>query len=91
MTDLTHAEIRILLSENQRLTEELEYAHRDYAMVGEDNKELASRIITLQSFIGKVQGVCLGVAMSDCHPDPDGALMDIFHEAQEILFPKVNV
>ena len=91
MTDLTQIEASTLLAENQRLTEELDQANRDIEMIEEDNKKLASHIITLQTFIGKVQGVCLAVAMSDCHPDPDGALMDIFHEAQEILFPKVNI
>lgn len=47
------------------------------------------RIIELETFLGKVQGVCLGVAMSGKdHPNPDGALMEIFQEAQELLFPK---
>ncbi|MBZ9873124.1 hypothetical protein LB542_19945 [Mesorhizobium sp. BR1-1-9] len=35
-------------------------------------------------FLGKVQGVVLGVAMSgSSHPNPDGALMDLFHDAQK--------
>lgn len=42
----------------------------------------------VRNFLGKVQGVCMGVAMSgDSHPDPGGALMGLFHEAQELLFP----
>lgn len=42
----------------------------------------------VRNFLGKVQGVCMGVAMSgDDHPDPDGALMELVQEAQELLFP----
>jgi hypothetical protein len=42
----------------------------------------------VRDFIGKVQGVCMGVAMSgDDHPNPDGALMELVEEAQELLFP----
>lgn len=42
----------------------------------------------VRNFIGKVQGVCLGVAMSGRdHPNPDGALMELVEEAQTILFP----
>ena len=42
----------------------------------------------VRDFLGKVQGVCMGVAMSGSnHPDPDAALMDIFKEAQSILYP----
>lgn len=44
---------------------------------------------TVRDFLGKVQGVCLGVAMSGRdHPNPDGALMELFNEAQAILFPR---
>ena len=42
----------------------------------------------VRDFLGKMQGVCMGVAMSgDDHPDPDGALLELFNEAQAILFP----
>lgn len=43
---------------------------------------------SIRDFLGKVQGVCMGVAMSDHdHPDPGGALLALFNEAQAILFP----
>lgn len=42
----------------------------------------------VRDFLGKVQGVCMGIAMSGKdHPNPDGALLDLFNEAQDILFP----
>lgn len=42
----------------------------------------------IRDFLGKVQGVCMGIAMSGRnHPNPDGALMELFNEAQAILFP----
>jgi len=42
----------------------------------------------VRNFLGKVQGVCMGVAMSGSnHPNPDEALMELFTEAQTILFP----
>ncbi|WP_457586179.1 hypothetical protein [Ensifer canadensis] len=42
----------------------------------------------VRDFLGKVQGVCMGVAMSGRdHPNPDGVLVELFNEAQEILFP----
>lgn len=42
----------------------------------------------IRDFLGKMQGVCMGVAMSGRdHPNPDGALMGLFNEAQAILFP----
>jgi hypothetical protein len=42
----------------------------------------------VRDFLGKVQGVCLGVAISGSdHPNPDEVLMEIFTEAQDILFP----
>jgi hypothetical protein len=45
----------------------------------------------VRNFLGKVQGVCLGVAMSgDDHPNPDEALMEIYREAQAILFPETS-
>lgn len=45
----------------------------------------------VRNFLGKVQGVCLGVAMSgDDHPSPDEALMEIYREAQAILFPETS-
>jgi len=43
---------------------------------------------SIRDFLGKVQGVCMGVAMSGRdHPNTDGALMELFNEAQTILFP----
>lgn len=43
---------------------------------------------SIRDFLGKMQGVCMGVAMSGRdHPNPDGALMELFNEAQAILFP----
>lgn len=49
----------------------------------------ADRIDELETFLGEVQGTCLGVAMSGRdHPNPDGALMGIFEKAQTLLFPK---
>lgn len=48
----------------------------------------------LTRFIGKAQGVCLGVAMSGSeHPNPDGALIEIFEDGQivaEALRAAVN-
>lgn len=45
----------------------------------------------VRTFLGKVQGVCMGVAMSGRdHPNPDGVLMELFNEAQEILSPSVT-
>lgn len=42
----------------------------------------------MRDFLGEVQGVCMGVAMSGRdHPNPDGALMELFNKAQDILFP----
>lgn len=50
--------------------------------------EAADEIERMRNFLGKVQGVCMGVAMSGRdHPNPDGALMGLFNEAQAILFP----
>lgn len=47
---------------------------------------------SVRDFLGKMQGVCMGVAMSGRdHPNPDGALMELFNEAQAILFPPVAV
>lgn len=44
----------------------------------------------VRDFIGKVQGVCMGVAMSgEDHPNPEEVLMDLVTEAQEILFPQL--
>lgn len=41
----------------------------------------------IRNFLGKVQGVCMGVAMSGRdHPNPDGVLMELVTEAQELLF-----
>lgn len=85
--DYSAIEARLLATENQHLREELGHAHRDIEMVEADNKALATEIIKLRNFIGKVQGVCLGVAMSDSHPNPSGALSALFNEAQDILFP----
>lgn len=49
----------------------------------------AARIDELETFLGEVQGTCLGVAMSGRdHPNPDGALMGLFEKAQVLLFPK---
>lgn len=43
----------------------------------------------VREFLGKMQGVCMGIAMSGKdHPNPDTALMELFQEAQELLFPK---
>jgi hypothetical protein len=43
------------------------------------------RVHELESFLGQVQGVSLGVAMSGKdHPNPDGVLMDLFRKAQEL-------
>lgn len=43
------------------------------------------RIDELTEFLGEVQGVSLGVAMSGRdHPNPDGALMDLFRKAQSL-------
>lgn len=54
------------------------------------HNEFPSQPIPLhvRNFLGKVQGVCMGVAMSGSdHPNPDGALLELSNEAQEILFP----
>lgn len=46
----------------------------------------------VRDFLGKVQGVCMAVAISgDDHPNPDGALLEIFNEAQAILFPAASM
>jgi len=51
--------------------------------------ELEAEATTMREFIGKAQGVALGVAMSGAeHPNPDEVLMDIFTEGQAILFPE---
>ncbi|MEI3850072.1 MULTISPECIES: hypothetical protein [unclassified Ensifer] len=43
---------------------------------------------SIRNFLGKVQGVCMGVAMSGrAHPNPDSVLMELAQEAQELLFP----
>lgn len=53
-----------------------------------DYPDLKDANAKMRDFLGKVQGVCMGVAMSGrTHPNPDGALMELFNEAQAILFP----
>ncbi|MFD1330232.1 hypothetical protein [Mycoplana ramosa] len=48
--------------------------------------------IHIRDFLGRVQGICMGIAMSGRdHPNPDGALMELYSEAQEILFPTALV
>jgi hypothetical protein len=43
----------------------------------------------VRDFLGKMQGVCMGVALSgSAHPNPDRVLLELFHEAQAILFPQ---
>lgn len=45
----------------------------------------------VRNFLGKVQGVCMGVAMSGRdHPNPDEVLIELFNEAQAILFPATS-
>lgn len=50
--------------------------------------ELKEANARMRGLLGKVRGVCMGVAMSGrAEGVTDGALMELFNEFQAILFP----